>query len=244
MENKETIKKFPLTDTFVNSWDYCRNNWKSMAVFTLINWVFLVVGLKLNGIGNLWFVLWCAVYYLFWCYFFRFYFDRKPYLLTGKIFDSLVPSTKILFFTLAFATILAFLPFVPLFLGLPVEVLDQYTNDFLEQYMDKSRIYDIGLAVVLLLVSPVIFYRPFFAWVSSVIGRSGSIQNAWRRSRGNYWRFVLVVLLFNLPAAAAEGLDSFLGLQSWLLLTVGAPLVVFCNVYIAKSYEFFFLEID
>lgn len=244
MDYKETTKVFPLTDVFFSSWDYCVKNWKSMALFALVNWLMLVAGLKLMGIGNLWFVLWCAIYYLYWCYFFRFYFDRKPYLLTGKIFDSLIPSTKILFFTLAFATILAFLPFVPLFLGLPVEVMDSYTYDFLEQYIDKSRLYDAGLAVVLLLVSPLIFFRPFFAWISSVIGRSGSIQNAWRRSRGNYWRFVLVVLLFNLPAGGADWVDVLIGAKGWLLLTAGAPLMVFCNVYIAKAYEFFFLDLE
>lgn len=89
--------------------------------------------------------------------FFRFYYNRRPYLLTHKIFDSLVPSTKILFLTLALATLLAYLPFAPLFLGFPAEMMEDYAVGFIQEYMDENKLYDMGLALVLLLVSPIIF---------------------------------------------------------------------------------------
>ena len=121
-----------------------------------------------GGMGSLLFIVWCAIYYLFWCCFFRFYYQRKPYVLTPKIFDSLIPSTKILFITLALATLLAYLPFLPLFFGLPEDVLDEYTTGFIQEYMDEKRIYDWGMTVILILVTPLIFYRPLFAWISAV----------------------------------------------------------------------------
>lgn len=245
MENKETIKKFPVTEIFFGSWDYCRDNYRSMLVFTIANWLLLVLGFKImGGMGSLLFIVWCILYYLFWCYFFRFFYKRKPYLLTHKIFDSLIPSTKILFITLALATLLAYLPFIPLFLGLPADVMEEYATDFIQEYMDKNKVYDLGMTIVLLLVSPLIFYRPLFAWISAVIGRSGSLRTAWRRTRGNYWAFVLVVFAFNAAAQLIQQADNLIKADDWLNFTLGSPLVVFCNVYIAKSYDFFFLDLD
>lgn len=172
MENKEITKTFPVAETFLASWRYCRENRRHIAVFTLVNWLLLLLGFKfMGGTGNILFIFWCVLYYLFSCFFFRFYYNRRPYLLTHKIFDSLVPSTKILFLTLALATLLAYLPFAPLFLGFPAEMMEDYAVGFIQEYMDENKLYDMGLALVLLLVSPIIFFRPMMAWISSVPGR-------------------------------------------------------------------------
>ena len=224
MENKEITKTFPVAETFLASWRYCRENRRHIAVFTLVNWLLLLLGFKfMGGTGNILFIFWCVLYYLFSCFFFRFYYNRRPYLLTHKIFDSLVPSTKILFLTLALATLLAYLPFAPLFLGFPAEMMEDYAVGFIQEYMDENKLYDMGLALVLLLVSPIIFFRPMMAWISSVIGRSGSLRNAWRRTKGNYLR------------SRAD---------SWLAWTLLAPLIIYCNVFLAKSFDFFFLDLD
>ena len=151
MENKEITKTFPVAETFLASWRYCRENRRHIAVFTLVNWLLLLLGFKfMGGTGNILFIFWCVLYYLFSCFFFRFYYNRRPYLLTHKIFDSLVPSTKILFLTLALATLLAYLPFAPLFLGFPAEMMEDYAVGFIQEYMDENKLYDMGLALVLL----------------------------------------------------------------------------------------------
>ncbi len=191
---------------------------------------------------SLLFVFWCVLYYLFSCYFFRFYYHRKPYLLTQKIFDSLIPSTKILFITLLLITLLSYLPFLPLFLGLPIDVLDDYTTGFIQEYMGEKRIYDWGVSLVVLLASPLIFYRPLMAWVSSAIGRSGSLQNAWRRTKGNYWRFLLINVVWGVASWGVNFLDVLCHAEDWIALILGSPLVIFCNVYVAKTYDFFFLQ--
>lgn len=245
MENKEITKTFPVAETFLASWRYCRENRRHIAVFTLVNWLLLLLGFKfMGGTGNILFIFWCVLYYLFSCFFFRFYYNRRPYLLTHKIFDSLVPSTKILFLTLALATLLAYLPFAPLFLGFPAEMMEDYAVVFIQEYMDENKLYDMGLALVLLLVSPIIFFRPMMAWISSVIGRSGSLRNAWRRTKGNYLRFLAVVFLFNAAAYLVQEADVLSGADSWLAWTLLAPLIIYCNVFLAKSFDFFFLDLD
>lgn len=243
--NVENIKKFPVWDCSLQSWDYVKKNQRIFALWVLFNFLLLVVGFKIfGGMGSIWFVFWCMVYYWFSCCFFRFYFGRKPYFLSKKVVDSLVPSTKILFLTLALATVLAYLPFLPLFLGLPIDVLEEYTFSFIQQYVDEHKVYDWVMQIILLFIAPLIFYRPLFAWISSVIGRSGSLRNAWRRTKGNYWRFFLVAVFCNFGALIIELLDKACLLNGWGELVLGSPLIMFVNVYIAKSYDFFFLEVD
>ena len=245
MNADHSIKSFPIVNCAVEAWQYIQQNLKVFTAFVGANFLLLMIGFKLlGGMGSIWFVFWCVFYYWFNCFFFRFYFDRKPYWLTRKVFDSLVPSTKILFLTLALATFLAYLPFLPLFLGLPVDVLDEYAVGFIQQYVDENNIYDLIIQVILLFITPLIFYRPLFAWISSVIGRSGSLRNAWRRTKGNYWRFFCVALVCNLAAVVIEYVDKVCLLNGWGELVIGSVLIMFVNVYFAKSYDFFFLEVD
>lgn len=245
MSTNNTIKIFPAWDCVLQAWNYVQTNKRVFGLFVLANFLLLICGFKLlGGLGSIWFVFWCVAYYWFTCFFFRFYFGRKPYFFSKKVVDSMVPSTKILFLTLALATVLAYLPFLPLFLGLPVDVLDEYAIGFIQQYVDENKIYDIAIQLVLLFMTPLIFYRPMFAWVSSVIGRSGSLRNAWRKTKGNYWRFWLVALVCNVLALVVSGFDLLLGNSSWIELGLGAILIMFGNVYMAKSFDFFFLEVD
>ena len=106
--------------------------------------------------GSLLFIVWCAIYYLFWCCFFRFYYQRKPYVLTPKIFDSLIPSTKDSFYYAGFGYFACVSAVLPLFFGLPEDVLDEYTTGFIQEYMDEKDLW-LGMTVILILVTPLIF---------------------------------------------------------------------------------------
>lgn len=222
--------------------EYFRDNLKSMLTFTLISLLLLIASFQfMGGSSNPLFLLWAIVYYVFWCFFFRFYFKRKPYLMVRKIFNSLIPSTKILVLTMAFATLLVVLPFAPLFMGLPLEFTDKYTY-FLKEYMQESPIVDFALNMILIFVSPIIFYRPFFAWISSVIGRSGLLKTAFAKTEGNYWHFVGMVAIFDGAFIVISSIGDWLGLSNWILMLFYAPLTVLFNIVIAKSYDFFFLD--
>lgn len=231
-------RKLPLLKILDASVDYCVENVKSVSAFVVVNLLFLLASLLLpGGYANPMFLVWLAVYYVFWCYFFRFYFNRKPYLMFKKICDSLVPSTKILFLTAVFALIFAAFPIVLPFL-LPVEMVDAYTN-FLRKYLHQL---DWVMLLILLLISPLILYRPFMAWISSVIGRSGQLKTAFARTEGNYWRFVAMGIVFNAIFIVFEYLNRIIEVPQILMMLVYAPLLVYFNVVIAKAYEFFFLE--
>ena len=231
-------RKLPLMKILDASVDYCVENVKSVSAFVVVNLLFLLASLLLpGGYANPMFLVWLAVYYVFWCYFFRFYFNRKPYLMFKKICDSLVPSTKILFLTAVFALIFAAFPIVLPFL-LPVEMVDAYTN-FLRKYLNEL---DWVIFLILLLISPLILYRPFMAWISSVIGRSGQLKTAFARTEGNYWRFVAMGIVFNVIFIVFEYLNRIIEVPQILMMLVYAPLLVYFNVVIAKAYEFFFLE--
>lgn len=231
-------RKLPLLKILDASVDYCVENVKSVSAFVVVNLLFLLASLLLpGGYANPMFLVWLVVYYVFWCYFFRFYFNRKPYLMFKKICDSLVPSTKILFLTAVFALIFAAFPIVLPFL-LPVEMVDAYTN-FLRKYLNEL---DWVMFLILLLISPLILYRPFMAWISSVIGRSGQLKTAFARTEGNYWRFVAMGIVFNAIFIVFEYLNRIIEVPQILMMLVYAPLLVYFNVVIAKAYEFFFLE--
>lgn len=238
MATVDGAKKLPLWKILNVSLDYCLQNVKVVAGFSLLNLLFLLLTLLLpGGYANPLFLIWLIFYYVFWCFFFRFYFNRRPYLMPRKIFDSLVPSTKILFLTAVFALGLSLLPLALPFL-LPTEMIDGYTN-FLREYMPEL---DLGLMLLLLLVSPLILYRPFMAWISSVIGRSGLLKTAFAKTEGNYWRFVAMAAIFNVVFVVFEGLDEIFDLPDAALMLIYAPLLVYVNVATAKTYEFFFLD--
>ena len=234
-------KKLPIGAILKFSADYMGNNVGAMVCLTVINFFMMLLGLYC------WKTIWiwpaAAVYYVFWSYFFRWYFNRKPYLLVKPIVSSMVPSSKILVLGAVFATILVVLPFAPLFMGLSPEFNDRYMR-FLQKYMQESDLVDLGLNVVLVLFSPLIFYRPFLAWISALTGRSGSLRSAWARTEGNYWEFLLMALLFNFGVVAVQQLMGFMDVPLPFLLAALSPLVIYYNVVMAKSYEFFYMEIE
>lgn len=241
MANSEITKKMPIQAILKSSADYMGNSGKEMVWFVAINFIFMLLGLY--SWKTVWIWPLAAVYYVFWSYFFRWYFNRRPYLLIKPIVSSMVPSSKILVLGAVFATLLVVLPFAPLFMGLSPEFNERYMR-FLQKYMQESDLVDLGLNLVLVLFSPLIFYRPFLAWISALIGRSGSLRSAWSKSAGNYWEFLLMALLFNFGVLAVQQLMEFADIPLPFLMAALSPLVVYYNVVMAKSYEFFYMDID
>lgn len=197
--------------------------------------------------AGIWPVL--IVYYLFWSFFFRYYFAKKPYLDYKPLMTSLVPSVKIVFLTVIFSIILALLPFIPLFLGIPY--FDNYINSlayaddytvFLQKYMQESPMVDIGLNLLLVLVMPFILYRPFLAWIAAILGRRGSLRVAWKKSKYNYWQFVLLGIIMNLPLIVLYHLGVMWPIVKIIGLVLAAPLLVYYNIVIARIYSFFYDE--
>ncbi len=230
-----------IKDLLVDGCRYWYEKRKVMLGFTAVNFLFLsAVGQRVSD--SLWFLLWATAYYLFSCFFFRYYFKRTPYILTTKIFHSLVPASKIVFVVMLFLTLLAYLPYFPLLFGLSSEELLRHITRFIGNYMGESRIYDTFISLVLLLCSPFLLYRPCFAWISAVIGRSGLLKSVWKRTRGYYFTFLGIIAIFYSISFILQLCDAYLGLNNWLLVTAASFLTIYFNIIIAKSYDILFLE--
>ena len=240
----EDIKKLSLKNVFDDSISYMIDSWKNMLLFVIVHVFFLIVGFELlDGLRDFKFIFWLLFYYLYWYFFFRFYFNRKPYLFTKKVFATVSPSIKILTLTFAVLTILLVLPLLPPFFDIESEWANNYLS-FLKTYMEDSRVVDTLTLCIVLFVSPFIFYRPMMAWIASVIGRSSLLKTAFAKTKGNYWKMVVLGGIFNISLVILELMGKDFGLGNWLFIIVGSPVIIFFNVVLVKTYEYFFLEIE
>lgn len=235
----ETQKKLPVADILKTSFAYFNSKPLAMTVFSVLNYIIVLGGVYTWSKPSFFVVMVFA--YMFWSYFFRFYFDKKPYLQTKSMTSSLAPSVKILVTLFVVLTLLIVLPFMPLFLGFGGQEADAYLN-FLKKYMQDSQTLDVVIGVVMIFAAPYFIYRPFFAWVGALLGRNGNIKFAMSRTRGNYWRFVMLLLILNLPFAVIEQIVKFCEFPQALALLLISPFIVYTNIVIARTYEFFFIE--
>ncbi len=235
---QNAIKKLPLAQMFVSTNQSVREYIKPVILFSVVNFFILLAGVY--SWKTIIFLPLLVIGYVFWCYFFRYYFRRYPYFDGRIIFQSTVSSTKILFFSMILVTIIVVLPIVPLFLGLPQDMTDRYQR-FLQKYMLESDWLDLGLHLVVTFLSPYIIYRPFLAWISSLLGRTGSIHEAWKKTAGNYWQFLMLALIFNFGFVIVQQITEYFNAPLAVLMFIVSPLIVYCNMVLARIYQFFFL---
>ena len=236
--------KFSMIKLFADTFYYCRKNITPLAIFTLINIVFFVFCFKvLNAWHDRLFLPWLVLYYVYWFAFFRFYFGRKPLIVTEKIFGTLLPTVKIFVLMLLVMTLLLILPLILPFIFGYTEWLEEYLQK-LQKYMEDSEAINFATILIFTLIFPLIYYRPMMAWIGSVIGRSGVLSTAFARTKGCYLKFLLLTIVFNSAYLLVDCFDSWSGMDGWLSICLESVLVVVGNVALAKLYEYFFLEID
>lgn len=233
------IKKLPLTEVLSDSWRYCISHGKAAFILTVI--VYVVGALALFSWKHILFWPIMLVIYILWGMYFRFYFNRRPYFDYKVLFNSLVPSTKIVVLSVVIGTLLIMLPILPLFVSSSPEFLNRYTL-FLQGDVEHRGMLVLIANVLFMLMSPMLAYRPFLAWISSLIGRSGSLRFAWKKTKGNYFEFLLIALITNLSIAFVRWLVMYLGGNDYITLLFVAPVFIYFNVLSAKAYEFFFLK--
>ncbi len=234
------VKKMPLKQILISSWEYCKTNAKMMLLFTVV--AYIVGALALFSWKSLFFWPVLVLMYALWGAFFRYYLQRRPYFNCSALFDSLVPSTKIVMLSVIVGTILVVLPLIPLFLNISPEFNENYAQ-FVQGDFEHEGVL-VGIAnIVFILVSPQIAYRPFLAWISALAGRSGSLRFAWEKTKGNYMEFLLIAIITNLSLMLIRLVIWQLGGDDYITLIFAAPLAIYFNVISAKAYEFFFLDI-
>ena len=233
------IKKLPLKDVLSEAWLHCASNKKIALFLTAI--VYVVGALAVFSWKHILFWPIMLAIYVLWGMYFRFYFKRQPYFDCKVLFNSLVPSTKIVVLSVVIGTILIMLPVLPLFISTSPEFVDEYTL-FLQGDVEKQGMLILIANILFMLMSPFLAYRPFLAWISSLIGRSGSLRFAWKKTKGNYFEFLLIALITNLSIAFVRWLVMYLGGNDYMTMLFVAPVFIYFNVLSAKTYEFFFLK--
>ncbi len=241
----DNIKSMSITKIMAQSYDYVITNFVQFIIFSMVHIVFSIIGLVfLGGFGDVLFLPWVLVYYLYWCFFYRFYFNKKPYVFSKNIFDSFVPSTKILAIAFVVLTGLLVLPMIPPFFAKDGAEWAYKYMYYLNLFMEDTKVLDIITMFILVFVFPFIVYRPMMAWIASLLGRSGLMRSAYFKTRGNYWKMVLLGAWFVLIMAFLKFVGEFVGVDDGLVIVVGSFFTVYLNVILAKMYEYFFLDID
>ncbi len=235
------IKKLPLKSILREAWVNCMANRQMNLLFAVIAYVMGALALASWKSLLFWPIL-LAIYVL-WGACFRYYLGRKPFFEPRALFNSLVPSTKIVMLSVVVVSVLILLPMIPLFVNINPEFNLVYARFMLGDF-EQNKLLFLITDIVFLLISPIMVYRPFLAWISALVGRSGSLRFAWSKTKGNYGEFLLLAVLTNFSIVLGRCLVWSLGGNDYLTLVLAAPLVVYFNVVSIKAYEFFFLDIE
>lgn len=202
-----------------------------------------------GGISNPLSILWLIGYYIFWCAFYRYYYNLRPYFFIKAITASLKPSTKAMVFLFLVMLTIAFLPMLPLFLG-----YNELYLDFYERYMqifegiannnsDKVAVSDVLLIYgTMALLAPVLICKPYIAWIASLCRRSVSFAQVGHKMRGNYGALVIISAILIFPEAVVSQLDKIWQMHNWLGYSINAMLFVYTNIVFAKMYDFFYVK--
>lgn len=236
-----TVRKLPLKQILQEAWGYCAGSRRVSLAFSAAAYV--IGALALLSWKSLFFWPVLVLIYVLWGASFRYYLNRKPYFDWPALFNSLIPSTKIVVLSVVVVSVLVLLPMAPLFMNVSPEFNAAYAQ-FLQGNFEQKQLLIWATDLVFLLISPLIAYRPFLAWISALSGRSGSLRFAWSRTKGNYGAFLLIAVMTNLSIIAVRGLILFCGGNDYMTLLFAAPLTIYFNVVSAKAYEFFFLDIE
>ncbi len=234
--------KLPIADVLKKAGWFVAENPKLTSLFVALNYIVC------TAVAYSWKTIWLwpllIVLYVLWGALFRYCFQREPYLAFRPMLNSMIPSSKILVLSVMVVSVLVILPIIPLFLPhMPSEFIDKYSR-FLQSYMQEDDVIDAFINVIVTLLSPFIFYRPIFAWISSLIGRSGLLKSAFEKTRGNYWELLLLAIIINLSISLLYYLMSNAGLALWLICIPLSFLLLYFNLVLAQCYEFFFLDIE
>lgn len=228
-------REFFITPVLKGSAKFIWSFKQTFAVWCAVNFLFLLIFFYIpHGWKNSLSILWLVAYYVYWCIFLRYVQQHPPYFSLVRIFNGLIPVSKIMFINISIYLLLTVIPFIPLLMGFK----DRYL-EFFEQYMNILQKYDSLFGKTLfylfmLSISPYTLSRPYLAWISSVVGKSRSIIDAYKKTKGNYWAFVLFALITSAPFMLSYYIDTLYHTQTIIVVMSVLPIyfnVVFINIY-------------
>lgn len=235
----EEVQKISLWASLKGSAKFVWHFKGTFLLWCLANFAFLCIFLFIpNGWTNSLSILWLVAYYAFWCVFIRHIQQHPPYFSLIRIFNGLIPASKIMFINILIYLLLVVAPYIPLFMGFR----DKYL-EFFENYMAILQSHDslpgkTSFYLLMILLSPYTISRPYLAWISSLIGKSRSIMEAYRKTHGNYWNFVLCAIIMSIIFALSYYVDIKYDINT--LLFVMAVLPIYFNVVFIDIYKTFY----
>ncbi len=232
-------RSFSLLSALEGSAKFVLHFKRTFILWCLANYVFLrLFQLILNGWTNSLSILWLVAYYIYWCTFIRYVQRHAPYFSLVRTFNGLIPASKIMFINISLYLLLVVIPYVPLFMGFR----DRYL-EFFEQYMNIMQSHEslpgkTLFYIFMILISPYTISRPYLAWVSSLIGKSRSIIDAYEKTKGNYWNFILCAIVMSSLFAVAYYID--LRYKMNIMIYVMSVFPVYFNVVFIDIYKAFY----
>ena len=233
------IKELSLVSVFKGANRFIWIYKKTICLWLLINYaLFYIFTLIPRGWTNSLSILWLVAYYIYWCIFVRYIQQHRPYFSLIRTMNGLIPTSKILFINIFLYVLIVIIPYVPMLMGFR----DKYLECF-ESYMRFIGSYDaipgiLMFCILLLLLSPYTITRPYLAWLSSLIGKSRSIMDAYKKTRGNYWSFVFYFGIISSPFLISYGIDTFYKIDSLFFII---PLyTMYFNITAISIYKTFY----
>ena len=247
---KNKIIKMDFRDIFADANHYIASNKIFVLCVCAVNMVYMlclkaIPGSMQNPISIAWFV----TYYMFWCFFYRYYYGLKPYFFSRAMLGSLAPSSKALFMLTAIAFAIALAPMLPLFLG-----FDDLYMDIYERYLQpatemaaKGEMMLTGpetfvVYALITLLAPILLCKPYLAWIASLRGQNSSFRKVQDKIRGNYGQFVIISAFLLFPEGVIAQLDMMWNLHNWLDYAGSTIIFIYTNIVFAKIYDFFYLK--
>ncbi len=238
----DQVKILPIKKVMKDAYQYMHQNEHTLRLIWLINFLLCAIfNLLPGGLSNPIGLIWSIIYYVFWCVFFRFYYQKKPYFCFSKVCASAIPSSKMIFITFGLLFFLLILPFIPLLMGFHNKYLLLFERYMSALQMPQTSVLNVLVfSIIFLLISPFAFCRPYLAWISALQGYSGSIRKVFKKTKGNNIKFLSLIFLLNLPCFVAYGADVMLKCHGWFSVGFYSIYLIYFNIVFAKVYEYFY----
>lgn len=236
---KREHRFFSLTTVLKSSAKFALLFKRTFLIWCVVNFAFLYLFSQIpNGWTNSLSILWLVAYYIYWCVYIRYVQQHPPYFSLIRIFNGLIPVSKIMFINISIYILIVVTPFIPLFMGFREKYLE-----FFEGYMEIMKSYNAlpgktSFYIFMLLISPYTLSRPYLAWISSLIGSSRSIIDAYKRTTGNYWNFVLCAFVMSALFFISYYIDTIYDINTLIVLMSVFP--VYFNIVFIDIYKVFY----
>lgn len=233
------FREFSLINSLKSSARFVLLYKKVFLLWCFVNFLFLYVfHIIPNGWTNSLSIVWLVAYYVYWCIFMRQIQQHKPYFSLIRIFNGLIPASKIMFINICIYIFITITPFIPLLMGFRGKYLE-----FFEQYMEIMESYDsltgkTFFYLFMLIISPLTLMRPYLAWISSLVGKSRSIIDAYKKTKGNYFKFIECAATMSIIFEISYYIDTIYNINTLMLIM--SVLSVYFNIVFIHIYKSFY----